>query len=237
MKIVIVSAMEKEVLYLKELMKKNNSLEIKKIHHYEFIIGKLYNHDVIITVSGMGKVRAGMLTSVIFDNFQNIDFFINNGISGGVSRYTKPGTCVIGCNYSFGDVDVTFDGVSKYGQLDYLPRTFTGDKHLIDLLKKENIEDVIFGDILTGDKFYTDFDETENIINKYFSDLKVCAFDMESTAFAMGAYMYHCPFIAIRAISDVIGVENQTDKYYENSIKSSEIANIVLLKLLNLISE
>lgn len=236
MRIVIVAAMDKEVEYLKNVMNNDfNGFEVKKIHHYEFYIGKIYNNEIILTVSGIGKVQSGMLMSIIYDNFSDIDLVINNGISGGVKGNTRPGTVVIGCKYSFADVNITIDEGIKYGQMFGLPWLYYGDNKSIDLLKKVDIDGVIFGDILTGDKFYTDKEETDNLINNYFSDLKVCAFDMESTAFAMACYIYKTPFLAIRCISDIIGATNQTDDYYDSAKLASEIGNKVLLRLIKLL--
>ena len=235
MKIVIVAAMSKEVDYLKEVMEtKFNGYKTKKVHHFEFFIGNISNHEVIVTVSGIGKVQAGMLSSTIMDNFKDIDLIINTGISGGVRENTRPGSVVIGCNYSFADVDTTADG-SRYGQLFAMPWTYYGDKRSIELLKNENIDGVIFGDILTGDKFFINYEETTELVKKYFKELKVCAFDMESAAFAMASSIYNIPFLAIRCISDIIGVENQTDVYYDSTKEASERSNKVLLRLLELL--
>ena len=190
---------------------------------------------MIVTVSGIGKVQAGMLTSIIFDHFDKIDLVINNGISGGVKENSFPGSVIIGLNYSYADVFVPLDEGNVFGQMSGLPRLYKGYKRAIDILKLENIENVIFGDILTGDKFFTDYDETSNIIKNYFSDLKVCAFDMETTAFAQGCYIYNANYLAIRSISDIIGVENQSDNYFDYAKQASEISNKVLLKLLELL--
>ena len=58
------------------------------------------------------------------------------------------------------------------------------------------------------------------------------AFDMESTALAQATYCYQIPFIAIRAISDVIGVENQNDAYYDYVEIACKKANEILYLLL-----
>ncbi|MBQ6817851.1 MAG: 5'-methylthioadenosine/adenosylhomocysteine nucleosidase, partial [Bacilli bacterium] len=84
----------------------------------------------------------------------------------------------------------------------------------------------------TGDKFFGNNEEINVINDLYFSDYQAMAFDMESTALAQATYCYQIPFIAIRAISDVIGVENQNDAYYDYVEIACKKANEILYLLL-----
>ncbi|MBO4667589.1 MAG: hypothetical protein J5666_05650, partial [Bacilli bacterium] len=105
-----------------------------------------------------------------------------------------------------------------------------GDKELIKKIKTK----VVYGTILTGDKFFTDFNECEAIVNNHFKDQNVCAFDMESTAIAQACFLLDIPFLAIRAISDVIGKKEDATTRYRNYVEEAcKKASVVLFEILN----
>ena len=93
---------------------------------------------------------------------------------------------------------------------------------------------VVKGTILTGDKFFTDVKECNRIVNEHFKDDNVCAFDMESTALAQACYLLNVPFLAIRAISDVIDKkEDAEDRYHDYVLEACEKADKALFEILN----
>lgn len=226
MKIVIVSAMEKELEKLLGLVKK---YEEKVVCDYKFYEAKYLGNDLIMTIGGIGKVQTGLILGVILSTYKSIDYLINLGVSGGVKGKVNPGDVVVGNRYSFADVDATFGGKFAFGEVPYLPRVYNAN---LDLIKDLNMHDFVLGDVLSGDTFFTSKEETDLIVNKYFSDLNVCAFDMESTAFAEGCYIHHISFFAIRAISDIIGGSGQVTEYHdyvhEASMKSAKLLLSIL---------
>ena len=223
----IIVAMEKESKDFKALMK--DVKEIKK-HHLTFFTGSLNNKDIVLTVSGIGKVSSSMIVSIMIDYFKDIERIINLGVSGGYGALVNKGDVIVGTKYSYADVDTScFTGYS-YGEVPGLPLYFDGDPDLIKKIKSK----VVFGTILTGDKFFTDFEECENIVNNHFKDQNVCAFDMESTAIAQACYLLKVPFLAIRAISDVIGKKDDATDRYKNYVEiACKKASDVLFEILN----
>ena len=229
MKIVIVSAMEKELV---DLLARISNYETKELAKHKFYVAKYKNHDLFMTVGGIGKVQTGLILGTIFLNYTNIDLLINLGISGGVMGKVHPGDVVIGRKYSFADVNATFDGKFSYGQIPYLPKIYESDLKVIKA-EELNKNDFIVGDILSGDTFYIDKEETDRITKTYFSELNVCAFDMESTAFAEGCFINNTPFISIRAISDIIGNTDQVEQYKGSLAKAVNNSTDLLIKILN----
>ena len=70
-------------------------------------------------------------------------------------------------------------------------------------------------------------------MDTYFKDDNVCAFDMESTALAQACYLLEVPFLAIRAISDVIGrKEDAADRYRNYVLEACEKASNLLFEIL-----
>ena len=225
MKIAIIGAMDEEV----QLM--SSRLLDKKIvekNGFVFEVGKYLKHDIILTVSKIGKVAAGMLVGVLCTLFDDVDKIINIGVAGGAPFKTKPGEVVLSTKLSYSDADARGFNY-QYGQIPGCPLYYEADKELLELVDSFCYKGVI----LTADVFQTDKKVVNEIINQYFSNDEVMCFDMESTAFAQSAYRFNKGFLAIRAISDVIGCDEQLQKY-ENSLEMAcSKADKILCEILN----
>ena len=224
MKIAIIGAMGEEVALM------SNRLEDKTViekQDYKFELGKINNHDIILTVSSIGCVATGMLMGVLFQLFDGIDKVINIGVAGGVFGKVQPGEVVLSEKLSYSGADARGFGY-QYGQIPRCPKEYYGDKELIEKVSL----DVKKGMILTSDVFQVDKNSVDKIIEEHFKEEDVMCFDMESTAFAQCSYKYNVGFLAIRAISDVIGVEDQTKKYENTLEMACEKADKVLMEIL-----
>ncbi len=230
MKVAIIGAMEEEVELIKNSL---TELTVEEYNKYKFYIGKYLNLEVIVVVSKIGKVAAGMLCGTLFSNFKNIDKVINVGVSGGVLGVVEPGEVVVSEKLCYSDADVRAFNY-KYGQMAGLPLYYESDSEMLNLVKSECYK----GLILTGDTFETDKEKADFIIENYFNEENVLCFDMESTAFAQCCYMASIPFVAIRAISDTIGFEENQTKQHEDSLgMACEKANKILVEVLEGLSK
>lgn len=221
MRLAIIGAMEEETEYLVSLL---DECKETKIYDYTFYQGKLYNNDVVLSTSGIGKVAASMLLTVLIENFE-IDRIVNVGVAGGMPGKVKVMDIVIGNQTIYHDVDVRAFNYA-YGQLPSNPRVFDGDKDLIKLVDGKK------GTIITGDEFVTDANKIIEKVKKYFNEDNVLAFDMESAAYAQTAYKLKKPFLAIRAISDVSGAEEQVEMHENALEEASLLVCKVLIELL-----
>lgn len=221
MRLAIIGAMEEETEYLVSLL---DECKETKIYDYTFYQGKLYNNDVVLSTSGIGKVAASMLLTVLIENFE-IDRIVNVGVAGGMPGKVKVMDIVIGNQTIYHDVDVRAFNYA-YGQLPSNPRVFDGDKDLIKLVDGKK------GTIITGDEFVTDANKIIEKVKKYFNEDNVLAFDMESAAYAQTAHKLKKPFLAIRAISDVSGAEEQVEMYENALEEASLLVCKVLIELL-----
>lgn len=223
MKIVIIGAMQNEVDYLKQNIPLINKKKVTSLD-YEYIVGDydLDRHiEVIIGVGGVGRVKSALLIANLNYVFKldNNDYIINIGLAGGIGS-SRLEDLVIGKGCFYGDVDVRgFASKYRYGQMSGCPLVFKGDERLIDLLSKSNLN-LNYGDICTTEAFVTNKDTCDNLIKKFFSDLNVLAFDMESAAYAQSAYAFGNNFLSIRYISDLIGGSSQDTDYKENENRS-----------------
>ncbi|MDY0405504.1 5'-methylthioadenosine/S-adenosylhomocysteine nucleosidase [Virgibacillus sp. 179-BFC.A HS] len=171
-----------------------------------FITGKLQSKDIVLLQSGIGKVNAAMACTILHERFAPKKV-INTGSAGGLDENLEVGDIVISSQTLYHDVDVTaFD--YAYGQVPGMPPAFASDPELIDMTTKAvkglPIKAKI-GMIATGDSFMSDKNRVTAVKNQ-FPDL--LAAEMEAAAIAQVCYRYECPFIVIRALSDIAGKES-----------------------------
>lgn len=167
-----------------------------------FRAGKLSGKDVVIVVSGIGKVNAAICTQILVDDFK-VDYVINTGIAGSLNAAIDIGDIVISSDVLHHDMDATNFGypLGQVPRMDTL--SFPADKHLIEVAKNACAKVVPeigthVGRIVSGDQFISD-KATKERITKNFNGF--CT-EMEGASIAHTAYLNKVPFVILRAISD-----------------------------------
>lgn len=228
--IAIICAMNKEVQAIINILGEVTLLEIDS---HLFYVGKYQNKKIVVCESGIGKVNAAIITTLMIKEFKPT-YLINSGVAGGYDKGLKTLDVVIGDKMLYYDVDVTFGMPSlRFGQMQGEPFTFSSDKKLIDIIKTANLPiNIKIGQIITADCFQTDRVYLDSLKNKYFNDLDILAVDMESTSIAHTCYKFKIPFIIIRSISDVVGInqEQTYDNFLERACHNSSIVTQKLLE-------
>lgn len=197
MKIGIIGAMEEEIRYLKKVIKNQ---EI--IHHYNFVFtkGQLGQHDVVLVLSGIGKVNATVSALLLKEKF-DVDVMINTGSAGAIDPVLEVGDIVIAHSLTHHDVDVTGFGYEP-GQMAGMPNVYYPNTQLMriaqEVCRTMDMEPII-GQIASGDQFINSGDKIKAIATTFPT---VRAAEMESAAIAQTAYVLGVPFVIIRAISD-----------------------------------
>jgi len=171
--------------------------KINKKGPFEIIEGKINNHHVVTTLTGVSMVNAAMVTQYLIDT-EHPDFILNFGCSAGLKEGHQRYDIVIGdkadqINTSFKDLwlqeyDVENDyPLFKLVEPNDLPQEdSTGKKFVVD-----------FGGISISSifaspgEFYKVKDQTDAL-----------AYDMESTAVAQVAYRNSLPCSVVRVVSD-----------------------------------
>lgn len=214
--ILIVCAMENEARVIRESLKDIEALELTPQKHY--FKGKLKNKDVCLLVTGIGKVNAAALTSLVLSK----EFFthiINIGYAGGQKPY-KIGDIILIKDASYHDVDVTSaNSIYEYGQIPNMPHPFLSDFELVKKLKFTLKANAL--SLYTGDKFMTQ--KIHDAPGVY---------DMEGAAIYQAAYIFETPVISIKLISDILDSETQKDDYARFEEKAEMILRDMLLKVL-----
>lgn len=225
MRIAIICAMDIEANSLIDLLENKETINILD---KTFYCGKIGNVDIAVSISGIGKVAAGITTTLLIEHFKP-DLVINSGIAGGYQK-VKTLDLVIASDVAYYDVDLTADN-QEFGKMQGLPKYFKASNEMLEKVQNK-VKNYCLGTIITADTFASDRSKVEGIVNNYYND-NVLAVDMESAAVAHACYLTNTPFMIMRVISDVIGQESQISSYYDFGLaacKASVDAIINLIK-------
>lgn len=209
-KIGIIGAMAEEVSILKERMQ---GVEVVKKAGMEFYTGTLEGKEVVVVMSGIGKVNAACCTQILVDVFQP-DAIINTGVAGSLNAQIDIADIVLSTDAIQHDVDVT-NWDYRHGQIPRMETsTFVANEHLRECAKKVcnevNPEIKTFeGRVVSGDQFICS-KEKKNWLREYFG--AECT-EMEGASIAHACYLNEVPFLIIRAISDK--ADDSADMAYE----------------------
>ena len=221
MKIGFIFALDEELEAFKNKLDVVKENEIYDLKIYEC---NYKNVDCYLIKCGIGKVNAGRVTQILISEY-NVDYIINMGVAGSVTKDINTLDVVVGEKLVQHDLDVTLFGHEK-GEIPYTGKFFSSDAKLVDIAKK--IGNVNVGVIASGDQFISDQEQGEKI----HEDFDALCVEMEGAAIAQVCSLCNVPFIVIRAISDSIYGDNKVS-FEEFLVKSSNEGSKFLIKLLN----
>ena len=212
--IAIIGALPEEVQALQQQIKEP---QITECGSRRFVRGKLAGGDVVVTVSGVGKVNAASAAQQVIDLFRP-KAVINSGIAGGLDEKLSLGDIVISRDAVQHDVDTTVFG-EEPGQIpDMDVWQFPADEELIDAAVAAGVKaeadsefrgEVHIGRILSGDIFLTD-EAKKRALREVFDGTCV---EMEGAAIAQVAWLNQVPWVISRCISDQADDPDVTDYF------------------------
>ncbi|MGL5042860.1 MAG: 5'-methylthioadenosine/adenosylhomocysteine nucleosidase [Culicoidibacterales bacterium] len=228
MRIAIIAAMDEEILHLKKSIDK---YEMYEFQGFEYHIGEISNHKIVLVKSGIGKVNAALSTALLLEHFK-VTEVINTGSSGAIDLSFSVGDIVIANKCIYHDVDATAFGYA-YGQVPNMPKHYTCDQSLVATFTKimTSFElNYIVGTIATGDSFISD----RNIILSLCDKIpNIAAVEMEAAAVMQVCYQYDIPTIVVRSISDIVGKNSNVTFTEYIDLASKNSTNIILHYLEN----
>ncbi|WP_077703476.1 5'-methylthioadenosine/S-adenosylhomocysteine nucleosidase [Virgibacillus dokdonensis] len=223
MTIGIIGAMDEEIAFLKDAMYIKKELEVANCL---FIEGQLYDKEVVLLQSGIGKVNAAMATTILHERFAP-NYIINTGSAGGFATDLEIGDVVISTQVVHHDVDATaFD--YAYGQVPQMPAMYDADVNLVAKVVNVLTDlDISYkkGIIATGDSFMSDGKHVTFVREKFPT---MIAAEMEAAAIAQVCYQYATPFVIIRALSDIAGKESSVSFDAFLKTAATNAANIII---------
>lgn len=215
----IIGAMSEEL----EILLKDMELEmVEEKAKMKFHKGKLWGHDVVAVVCGIGKVNAAVCTQILASEY-NVSSVINVGVAGGIGKDIYPGDVVIAENLVQYDMDTTAFG-DPMGQIPRMDTfDFKCDAKLVEIAKAACDEASDFktfsGRIVSGDMFVASLDKIQ-WLEKEFGAL---ACEMEGASIAHVCYLNNIPFVVVRSISDNAnnGAHMDFEKFTPIGVKNS----------------
>ena len=223
----IIGAMKIEVDNIVALISDCKTIEIAK---KTFFTGKISDIDVVVCECGVGKVNAGVTTSIMCEKF-DVSFIINTGVAGGIDK-VKPLGIVIAKDFCYHDFDLSPIGYKK-GVIPNLGKVFNTDDNLRELcikIAEMNEFEYTVGNIASGDIFATKKEIIKDL------DMDFVAVEMEGAAIAHVCKLYSIPFVALRVISDILEEENQTISFNEVEKQAAQKAILFVCEIIRKIA-
>lgn len=187
----IIVAMERELQpYFEKMTDKGR----QKIRNMDFFTGNIGGKQVVMALSGIGKVNASYATTLML-SFFDVKLLISTGVSGGLNRMDIM-EVVVADKVVQHDCDTTAFGDPK-GFVSTVNKVyFETDRDLSAKFVEEL--DAKVGTFACGDQFIASKAAAKEIVNNF--DAIAC--DMESGAIGQIAYIEKVPFVVLRCISD-----------------------------------
>lgn len=204
----IIGAMQIEVDALKKEMIIN---EVRTISRVDFYSGTLWGQQVVLAVSGIGKVNAAICTQTMIITYSP-DVIINSGVAGGVYGKVNIGDIVIGTSmvqHDFESLDAKKGWIQEFDLINF-PCSLKWIERIESAATTIHHIDIKRGIIASGDQFMND----QVLINEKALHFDAIAFEMEGASIAHVCYANNVDCVVIRSISDN-GDEHATINFYE----------------------
>ena len=230
MKIGIIGAMELEIDSLRASIE---SCKETKIGRFVFYEGSLNGIEVVLLLSGIGKVSASVATTLLIERY-NPSLIINTGTAGGLGD-TSVHNIILATEVRHHDVDVTAFGY-EIGQQAQMPPAFIANTQWTEKLKQvaERYSYTLhYGQVVSGDSFISSPTRLQEIANTF---PKAKAVEMEAAAIAQTCYLLNIPFVMLRAISDKAG-EGNAVSYETFVVEAGKLSATIIKAFLASISE
>lgn len=208
----LIAALPDEINAVSSRMSK---VSTRTIAHVEFRSGHLGDEEIVIALSGVGKVSAAIASTLMCQLYQP-SALISIGVAGGLCQDQNIGDLVISNRIVQADYSTEFiDGLAGRGKV------FQAHPALIEQAKKAAEKSGLnwrLGDIATQDLFMADSEDYARLLGR-FPD-SACS-EMEGGAVAQCARAFSIPALVIRTLSDVVAHEGNNMEFEQFAIDSS----------------
>ena len=193
-KVGIIFAMKEE---LDETIKNFNDIKEHSVYGLKIYECMLDNVICYLVESGIGKVNAARSTQILIDSM-NVNYVLNVGVAGSVSRDINKCDIVVGDKLVQHDFDLTLFDHEK-GYIPNIGTYIPCDSNLVEIAKTIEMDTKVeTGVISSGDIFVSDEKMGAKINNKF----NALCVEMEGASVAQVCHLCNVPFLVVRAISD-----------------------------------
>lgn len=228
-KIGIIGAMAEEVEYLKSIAENKKEKD-------GFVTGTIEGKEVVIVMSGIGKVNAALCAGRLIRE-EGATHVINTGIAGATGKGLTVLDMVASTDAVYHDFDVTGFGYAPT----VIPRMetsiFVADEKMrkaatqafAELGGREEFKGhkMVEGRIASGDQFISNKETKEKII----SLCSPACVEMEGAAIAHTCFVYKTPFLILRCMSDCAD-DGEESTYKFNDVTAANMSAMIVKKLI-----
>ena len=205
----LICAIPQELAHLRANLADSRSEEAA---HTVFDTGTIDGHDVVLAGSGMGKVNAALVTTLLADRFE-CRTVVFSGVAGGLDPRLAIGDIVVADFVIQHDAGVLENERVRTYQPGYAPVInptdrlgYPVDPGLLDRVRKrlEGLSipgQIVYGTVLSGDQYLN----CETTRERLLRELKGQAIEMEGGAVAQVCEAFGIPWLVVRALSDLAG--------------------------------
>jgi len=211
----LICAIPQELAHLRDSLTHTGG---EQAAHTHFDTGTIDGHDVVLTGSGMGKVNAAIVTTLLADRF-GCRAIVFSGVAGGLDPSLAIGDVVIAEQVIQHDAGVLEkERIAPYqpGHVPFINPTdrmgYPTDPDLLARIKS-TLKDtavsgqIAYGTVLSGDQ-YLHCGVTRDRLYREFGGRAV---EMEGGAVAQVCEAFGIPWLVIRALSDLAGGDSRFD--------------------------
>lgn len=232
----LIAAIPQELAHLRTLMSDVASVDIA---HTRFDCGSLDGHDVVLAESGMGKVNAALVTTVLAHRF-GCRGVVFSGVAGGLDPGLSVGDVVVADRLIQHDAGMLENEQLQIYQAGHVPFINPTDRlgYQIDPAVLESVKgalrglslsplspqaggkgrpnEIVYGTVLSGDQYLQSLPTRVRLHGEF----GALAIEMEGGAVAQVCEAFSIDWVVIRALSDLAG----EDSRFEFSQFASEVA-------------
>jgi adenosylhomocysteine nucleosidase len=205
----LICAIPQELAHLRAELTDSHSGEAA---HTVFDTGTIDGHDVVLAGSGMGKVNAALVTTLLADRF-GCRTVVFSGVAGGLDPTLSIGDVVIADLVIQHDAGMLEDQRLQTYQPGYVPVINPTDRlgYPVDPEVLARVKErltgisvsgqIVYGTVLSGDQYLN----CETTRDRLVRELGGQAIEMEGGAVAQVCEAFGIPWLVIRALSDLAG--------------------------------
>lgn len=229
-----------DVAAIEEKLTQATSREIEGV---TFTLGSIAGRPVVVAWTGVGKVNAAMVATLLIEHFEPT-LIIQTGIAGGVDPNLEPGDIVIARQTGHHDMGYVgpegFEpgGVRNRLTEDVNPTFFPADPNLLAVAQRaagrtrfdpiahrngERPPRVLVGTLVTGDTFIASRSKCEELAQRFEAD----AVDMEGAAVAQVCHQRGVAHLILRSIADKADESAVVDKQRFYTLAAENAAALV----------
>lgn len=198
---VLIAAMEEEIAPLER--RAEHLAHHRRVGVARSVIATIADRRLLLVRSGIGGVSAATAAAIALHAVRT-PLVVSVGSAGGLGPDVRIGDVVVGNDHAFAMADASAFGYAR-GQIPGMPPSYPGAPALVE--RARNRSGVLVGQMISGDAFIDA--RTVDFYRSAFPEALTA--DMETAAIAQVCHSFDVPYLAVRGVSDLCGLQAGED--------------------------